>query len=97
MSITATVAGDETFLFCPSQSTKNGEILRILGKISYSCLAELLKKKLKALVFVANLFGVSLRDGGQQLLPMLRYLIGFLRGMGDGIPKIPRMATLRTA
>ena len=65
LSRTATVDGDERFLFCPIQSTKNGEILRSSGKISYSCLAELFKKKLKALGFAANLFGLhSLRAGG---------------------------------
>jgi len=44
---------------------KNGKFLRSSGKISYSYLAELFKKKLKALGFVANLFGLhSLRAGG---------------------------------
>ena len=65
LSRTATVAGDERFLFRPIQSTKNGKTLRSSGKISYSCLVEFLKRKLKALGFAANLFGLhSLRAGG---------------------------------
>ena len=62
---TATAADDKKYLFRPIQATKNGESLRNSGKISYSCLAELFKKKLKYLGFPANLFGLhSLRAGG---------------------------------
>ena len=61
----ATAADDKRFLFRSIQSTKNGESLRNSGKISYSCLAELFKKKLKSLDFPANLFGLhSLRAWG---------------------------------
>jgi len=85
LSRTATAAGDQRF---SNPVHQNGEILRSSGKISYSCLAELFKKKLKALGFATNLFGLhSLRAGGQQLFPMLGYLISLLRGMGDGTRK----------
>jgi len=61
---TVTVADDRRFLFRQIQSTKNGESLRNSGKISYSCLAEYFKKKLKSLCFLAELFGLhSLRSG----------------------------------
>ena len=62
---TATPLDDGRFLFRLIQSTKNGKVLRSSGKISYSCLGELLKKKLKNLGFPAKLFGLhSLRAGG---------------------------------
>jgi len=61
----ATPLNDERFLFRPIQCTKNGEVLRSSGRISYSCLGELFKKKLKSLGFPAKLFGLhSLRAGG---------------------------------
>jgi len=47
----ATPLDDERFLFCPIQCTMNGEVLRSSGRISYSCLGELFKKKLKSLGF----------------------------------------------
>ena len=56
---------DERFLFRPIQHTKNGEVLKGAGKISYSCLRELFNKKLKQLGFPAESFGFhSLRAGG---------------------------------
>ena len=47
---------DERYLFQPIQHTKNGEVLRGAGKISYSILKELFNKKLKQLRFPAESF-----------------------------------------
>ena len=83
---------DERFLFQPIQHTKNGEVLKGAGKISYGCLRELFNKKLKQLGFPAESFGLhSLRTGEQLQQPMQKYLIGCLRGMVDGILKMQRM------
>ena len=65
MERTNTKWNDECFLFRPIQKTKNGETLRKSGKISYSCLRDLLDKKLENLGFAATEFGLhSLRAGG---------------------------------
>ena len=65
MSRTGMSVNDERFLFRPIQHTKNGEVLKGVGKISYSCLRELFNKKLKQLGFPAESFGLhSLRAGG---------------------------------
>ena len=62
---TSTATDDKKFLFWPIQSTKNGEVLRNAGKISYSCLLELFEKKLKSLGFPSDSFALhSLRAGG---------------------------------
>ena len=56
---------DERFMFWPIQHTKNGEVLRGVGKISYSWLREHFNKKLKQLGFPAESFGLhSLRAWG---------------------------------
>ena len=56
---------DERFLFQHTQHSKNGEVLKGAGKISYSCLRMLFNKKLKQLGFLAEAFGLhSLRAGG---------------------------------
>ena len=52
-------------LFRPTQSSKKGESLRDAGKISYSCLRDLFRKKLADLGFPPDEFGLhSLRAGG---------------------------------
>ena len=52
-------------LFRPIQSSKKGESLRDAGKISYSCLRDLFRKKLADLGFPPDEFGLhSLRAGG---------------------------------
>ena len=57
--------GDDRFLFRAIQKTKNGESLRELGSISYSCIHRLFKKKVADLGFPAQEFGLhSLRSGG---------------------------------
>ena len=62
---TSTKWSDECFLFRPIQKTKNDETLRKSGKISYSCLRDLLNKKLENLGLAATEFGFhSLRAGG---------------------------------
>ena len=62
---TGMLVNDERYLFQPIQHTKNGEVLRGAGKISYSILKELFNKKLKQLGFPAESFGLhSLRAGG---------------------------------
>ena len=62
---TGVSVNDERFLFRPIQHTKNGEVLKGAGKISYSCLRELFNKKLKQLGFPTESFGLhSLRAGG---------------------------------
>ena len=56
---------DQRSLFRPIQSTKKGEHLRDAGKISYSCLRDLFRKKLADLGFPPDEFGLhSLRAGG---------------------------------
>ena len=56
---------DQRYLFRPIQRTKNGEGLRQSGKISYTCLRELLKKKVTDLGLPPTKFGLhSLRAGG---------------------------------
>ena len=56
---------DQRPLFRPIQSTKKGESLRDAGRISYSCLRDLFRKKLADLGFPPNEFGLhSLRAGG---------------------------------
>ena len=56
---------DQRYLFRPIQSTRKGECLRDAGRISYSCLRDLFRKKLADLGFSPNEFGLhSLRAGG---------------------------------
>lgn len=58
-------ANSEEFLFRPISKTKLGEKLRAYGKLSYSTLRELFKKKLTELGYPAVDFGLhSLRVGG---------------------------------
>ena len=57
--------GSKEFLFRPITKTKTGERLRASGKLSYSTLRELFKKKLTELGYPAAEFGLhSLRAGG---------------------------------
>ena len=56
---------DQRYLFRPIQRTKKGEVLRQSGKISYSCLRDLFKKKVADLGLPPSKFGLhSLRAGG---------------------------------
>lgn len=56
---------DQRYLFRPIQRTKKGEGLRQSGKISYTCLRELFKKKVADLGLPPSNFGLhSLRAGG---------------------------------
>ena len=56
---------DQRFLFRPIQKSKKGETVRELGCISYTCLRDLFKKKLKDLGYQPEEFGLhSLRAGG---------------------------------
>ena len=56
---------DQRFLFRPINKSGKTERLRESGNISYSCLRELFRKKLKELGYDANKFGLhSLRAGG---------------------------------
>ena len=56
---------EQQFLFQPICSTKAGESLRASGTISYTCLREQFKKKLKQLGYNPAEFGLhSLRAGG---------------------------------
>jgi len=58
----STAPGDKSSCFAQFSQLKRANFLRSLGKISYSCLWECFKKKLKSLGFDANLFGIhSLR------------------------------------
>jgi len=53
---------DKCFLFQAIQNTKNGEVLRQSGKISYTSMSDLHSKKLASLGFLASKFGLhSLR------------------------------------
>ena len=72
---TATAADDRRFLFHPIQSTKNGESLRNLGKISYSCLAEY--QELEADFELGNILCIHLR------VELLRF---FLKAKKNGLP-----------
>ena len=52
------------YLFCPIQRTKKGKGLRQSGKISYTCLKGLFKKKVADLCLPPSNFGLhSLRAG----------------------------------
>ena len=65
MQCTSMYLDDQRPLFRPIQSTKKGESLRDAGRISYSCLRDLFRKKLADLGFPPNEFGLhSLRAGG---------------------------------
>ena len=65
LSRTNTKWSDQRFLFRPIQRTKNGESLKGSGKISYSCLRDLFRKKLTDLGFPARDYRLySLRAGG---------------------------------
>ena len=56
---------DDCFIIQPIQKTKSGESLWKTGKISYSCLKDLFKKKVSKLELKAAEFGLySLRAGG---------------------------------
>ena len=56
---------DDRFLFRPIQKIKGGETLKESGKISYSCLSSLFKKKIADLGLPPSEFGLhSLRAGG---------------------------------
>ena len=56
---------DQRFLFRQIQRTSKGETLRSTGCISYSCLRDLFKRKLRDLGFQPEEFGLnSLRAGG---------------------------------
>ena len=56
---------DQRYLFRPIQRTKNGEVLRQSGKISYTCMRELFRKKIADLGLPPCNFGLhSLRSGG---------------------------------
>ena len=56
---------DQRYLFRPIQSTRKGECLQDVGRISYSCLRNLFQKKLADLGFSPNKFGLhSLCAGG---------------------------------
>ena len=62
MQFTSMAPHDQRFLI---QSTMKGEFLRDTGKISYSCLRDLFRKKLSDLGFPPNEFGLhSLCAGG---------------------------------
>ena len=66
-------------------------------KIGYSCLSDLFHKKLTDLGYLAREFGLhSLRVGGTQLLPMLRYQTGALRDMVNEDLRMPKRAMSRT-
>ena len=65
MHRTAMTLDDQRFLFRPIQRTKHGESLRQSGKISYTCLRELFKKKGADLDLPPSNYGLhSLRAGG---------------------------------
>ena len=56
---------DQRFLFRPIQKSLKGEALRESGCISYTCLRDLFKRKLKDLGYQAEEYGLhSLRAGG---------------------------------
>ena len=65
MARTATPHEDQCFLFRPIQKTKHCEELQGTGKISYTCLRDLFRKKLSSLGYNVKDFGLhSLRAGG---------------------------------
>ena len=85
---------DERFLFRPILKTKKGEKLRESGRISYSCLRDQFRKKLTELGFPAEEFGLhSQRSGGASATANAKVPDRLLRGMGDGDPKMLKMAT----
>ena len=65
MEKTGIRCNDQCFLFSAIQNTKNGEVLRQSGKLSYICINDLYNKKLTSLGYSAADFGLySLRSGG---------------------------------
>lgn len=65
MERTGALKQDSRFLFRPICKTKSGERLRESGRISYSCLRDLFKRKLMHLGFEPSKYGLhSLRAGG---------------------------------
>ena len=65
MRCTGMSPDDQRPLFRPIQSTKKGDSLRDTGRINYSCLRDLFRKKLANLCFSPEEFGLhSLRAGG---------------------------------
>ena len=65
MNKTGMSQDDRRYLFRPIQRTKNGEVLRQSGKITYTCLRELFRKKIVDLGLPPSNFGLhSLRAGG---------------------------------
>ncbi|XP_065891826.1 integrase/recombinase xerD homolog isoform X3 [Dysidea avara] len=65
MARTATPHEDQRFLFRPIQKTKHCEELRGTGKISYTCLRDLFRKKLSSLGYNVKDFGLHrLRASG---------------------------------
>ena len=62
---TGTLLSDQRWLFRPICKSKKSEKLRESGSISYSCLRDIFKKKLKDLGYNPDEFGLhSLRAGG---------------------------------
>ena len=71
---TGMVLDDQRFLFRPIQKTQKGESLRPAGSISYSCLQDLFKRKLRDLGFISDEFGLhSLRTGACNNCCQYRY------------------------
>ena len=65
MTVVGMSWNDRRFIFRAIQKTKNGEVLRDSGKISYSCMRDLFNKKLASLGMPVREFGLhSLRSGG---------------------------------
>ena len=83
-------------LFCPIQRTKRGAVLRESGKVSYSCLRDLFRKKLVAMGFNLDKYGLQVFGQEEPLQqPMQRFLTGSLSDMADGDRRMPRTGMWR--
>ena len=88
--------GPTLFLFRAITKTKNGEVLRSAGSLSYGRLSELFKHKLEELGYPAAKYGlhiVSVQAGLQQLL-LLGSWTAYSKGIGVESLKIQKIAML---
>ena len=89
---------DQRYLFCPIQRIKMGKGLRQSGKISYTCLRELFKKKVADLGLPPSKFGLhSLRVGGATAAANGKVpdRLGCSRGTGVGGQKVLKKVMLK--
>ena len=94
MSKAGVGSSDDRFIFRSIVKTKRGERLREIGNMSYTRLRECFKEKLEFLGFAAQNYGLhSLRAGGLQLQPIMKWLTDYSKSMAAGGLRQLRMGT----